>query len=95
MKGGTSNNKEYYPIHAIANKLFPIFHALTGSDTTSYIAGHTKKTAFNVYKEHDQSLDGLNQKDLSDTNKMEAEQFLCFIYNLPNTVITSDQARCV
>jgi len=52
MKAGTAKKQKYVPIHEVANKLsieeaqllLP-FHALTGCDATSYIHGHSKKSA--------------------------------------------------
>lgn len=50
MKAGTAKDRNCIPIYAVVEKLqmekevlelLPGFHALTGSDLTSYISGHT------------------------------------------------------
>ena len=58
MKAGTSQNQKFITANDIlrawglreetARRLLP-FHALTGSDTTSFLAGHSKKTALEVF----------------------------------------------
>ena len=55
MKAGTSKKPKYLPIHTIRERLknsvskietiLP-FHAITGCDTVSFFAGHSKKTAW-------------------------------------------------
>jgi len=61
MKAGTAKKRKFIPIHdtvehmqmnAQVLKLVRGIHVLTGSDTTSYLAGHTKKTCWDVFKEH-------------------------------------------
>ncbi len=49
---GTGKNKRMLPIHEISRKIgqekshsLPLFHALTGCDTTSSFLGHGKKRA--------------------------------------------------
>ena len=55
LKAGTAKKRKYIPVHSVIEKLqlgdriletLPAFHALTGSDTTSFIAGHSKKSCF-------------------------------------------------
>ena len=57
MKTGTSKKTKYLPVHTLYEKLKDLlpcvdvetilsFHAFTGCDTVSYIAGHSKKTAW-------------------------------------------------
>ena len=58
MKSVTSNKRRYIPIDAVFNKL-PIrsassllaLHALTGCDTTSYIANNTKRSSWKIFKQ--------------------------------------------
>ena len=52
MKSGTSKKRQYIPIDAVFNKLpsgsassLLAFHALTGCNTISYIASHTKRSS--------------------------------------------------
>ena len=53
---GSSRNLTYLPAHTIAASLrrdkarvLPIFHSLTGCDTTSFFGGRGKKTAWDVW----------------------------------------------
>ena len=52
LKAGTSKKKKYIPIHSIVEQMpygptvletLPALHALTGSDVTSFLSGHSKK----------------------------------------------------
>jgi len=61
MKFGTSKNMKYISVHTIVAQLpfdnrflstLPLFHSITGCDTTSYLAGHTKKSCWKIFKEH-------------------------------------------
>ena len=91
MKAGTPKRRKFIPVHYIVDKLqmdtdvlqlMPGFHALTGSDTTSYIAGHSKKTWFSVFKEHHYMLRGLGDSPtLSDETVQNAEAFICKVYD--------------
>ncbi|KAJ8410625.1 hypothetical protein AAFF_G00195290 [Aldrovandia affinis] len=76
MKAGTAKKRKYIPVHAIVEqlqmeaqvlKLLPYFHALTRSDSASYIAGHSKKMCWDVFVEHNHLLKGLGEgPELSD-----------------------------
>lgn len=53
MKSGTSRKQKYIPVHTVCSELLfgqtvsqalRPFHALTGCDTASFLAGHSKKT---------------------------------------------------
>ena len=55
VKAGKSKNQKYIPVHHIVNRIPPNiipalipFHAITHCDTTSYIYGHTKSTAWKI-----------------------------------------------
>ena len=62
-------------------EMLPGFHALTGSDTTSYLAGHSKKTCQEVFKLHHSLLRGLGDSSvLSDKTIKDAEEFVCKVY---------------
>ena len=64
MKSCTSKKHRYIPIHLVTAKfdncvlsILPAFHSLTGSDTIhkfilSFLAGHTKKSCWNIFIEH-------------------------------------------
>ncbi len=54
---GTGKNERMLPIHEISRKLgqeksqsLPLFHALTGCDTTSFFLGHGKKRAWTTWE---------------------------------------------
>ena len=74
MKAGTAKKRKYIPIHAVVDNL-PFeeitfqsligFHSLTGSDTTSYIAGHTKRSAWKVFLRYNQLLPNLGDGELT------------------------------
>jgi hypothetical protein len=103
MKTGTAKQRKYLPIHTIVEHLrlhqdaleaLPAFHALTGSDTTSYLAGHTKKTCWVTFKEHYRLLQCLGEDpDLRDKTIQEAEEFVCKLYGVSDTS-NINEARC-
>ena len=68
---GTTNEKKYLDIGAVAEALLacdvnllslPIFHALTGCDTTSFLYGIGKPTAWKIFLEH--KVNPLSVKEL-------------------------------
>jgi len=74
------------PVHTICERLTkPIvdvlipFHALTGSDTTSFFAGHSKKTEWEVFEQHCNLLSELGLGSLTNEMKDAAESFDCKI----------------
>ena len=69
------------------------FHALTGSDTTSFLAGHSKKTALKVFHTHGHLLEELGSEPLSSATLTDAEKFLCQVYGVSED--TTDLARVV
>ena len=85
MKAGTSKKQKYIPIHNVAcnlprscfQALIP-FHALTGCDTTSYISGHTKASAWKVFKEHHALLQNLGEDHCDEESIKNAEKFIKF-----------------
>ena len=102
MKAGTAKKRKFIPVHDIVEhlqmdpqvlKLLPGFHALTGSDTTSYLAGHTKQTCWAVFKEHHHLLQGLGDgPTLCAETVQDAEEFVCRVYG---SVVTNsiDEVR--
>ena len=101
MKTGTAKKRQYIPIHDIvdhmpynasARESIPAFHALTGSDTTSYIAGYSKKSAWKTFQAHYHLLENLGKGELTVEMLQNAEQFICKLCNL-NNVSTTDEAR--
>ena len=99
MKSGTLKKRRYIPIDAVFNKLprgstssLLAFHALTGCDTTSYIANHTKRTSWKTFKEHHGLLKNLGIGELTDYTIQSSETFVCRIYNV-NRTDSIDAAR--
>ena len=73
IKAGTAKKRKYIPVREIATQLssvpallesIPAFHALTGSDTTSFVSGHSKKSARKVFKKHSELLRNLGEGEL-------------------------------
>jgi hypothetical protein len=75
-----------------AARLLLPFHALTGCDTTSFLSGHSKKTAMSVFLTHKQLLQGLGNQPLNEQTMRNAETFVCQIYKVPEAA-TADKAR--
>ena len=57
------------------------FHALTGSDVTSFRSGHSKKTAWKVFEQHHELLKDLGKGNLAKETIAETEKFVCRLYN--------------
>ncbi len=84
MKAGTHKKHKYIPVKDIisvfdfydtsAKLLLPI----TGSDdSTPFISGYSKKTAFHVFLEHKMPLDGRSEVPLSSETIKNVESFVC------------------
>lgn len=81
---------KYVPIHTIRDQLnlsdqvydtMPAFHAITGCDTVSYLSGHSKKSAWDVFIEHHHLLKDLGKSPtVSKEVAEDAEKFICHIY---------------
>jgi len=70
LKTGTAKNRRYVSIHDIVQQIsysvqiretIPAFDALTSSDTTSYIADCSKKSAWKTFQTHHQLLENLGK----------------------------------
>lgn len=92
MMSGTTKKQRYIPIDAVFNNLprdsapsLVAFHALTGCDTTSYIASHTKSSLWKVFKEHHPLLRNLGIGDLTEQTRRSSEAFVCRIYDVHKT----------
>ncbi len=68
-------------------------NALTGSDTTSYICGHSKKTAWKTFQEHFGLLQDLGVGELESGTIKAAECFMCKIYRIDTNSL--DKARFI
>ena len=93
MMAGTSKKRRYIPIRPVYEQLVPgsaesllAFHALTGSDVTSYIANHTKKSSWKVFQANHHLLTSMGVgSTLTDDTERAAETFICRIYNILTT----------
>ena len=94
MKAGMHKKQKYIPVKDIISvfdfddisaKLLLPFHAITGLDSTSFISGHSKKTAFRVFLEHKMLLEGLSEVTLSSDTMKNVESFVCKIYKIKDT----------
>ena len=92
MVSGTSGRHRYIPIDAVYNKLPPTsapclltFHALTGCDTTSYFANHTKKSAWKIFNDNHQLLCDVGIGELTRETVISVEKFVCRVYNIRET----------
>ncbi|CAH3174764.1 unnamed protein product [Porites lobata] len=93
MKAGTSKKPKYLPIHTVRERLknsvskietiLP-FHAITGCDTVSFFAGHSKKTAWKAFAHHQKLLESLGDGNLDDTTVKSVEKFISRVYNAAN-----------
>ena len=68
MMSGTSKEKEFFPVDVINETLAPAvvenvlgFHAITGCDSVSSFAGHSKKSCWNVYLQYSCLLHGVGR----------------------------------
>lgn len=103
LKAGTAKKRKYIPVHTMVENMpygptilenMLAFHALTGSDTTSYISGHSKKTSWKVFQQHHELLSSLGKYELDHDTANDAESFFCRLYNIPN-VDSVDKVRAI
>ena len=93
MKAGTNKKPKNIPVHDIVSSLpqdilkslIP-FHTLTGCDTTSFIAHHTKKSAWEVLKTHSHLIEKLGEDSFEESDYKQIEQFFCILYGMPDEV---------
>ena len=100
LKAGTYKKSKYFPIHELHQdlaksqiELILAFHAITGCDSVSFIAGHSKKSAWKVFGTHYESLCDLGKAELTSEVIQSAEKFIC-LYNL-NDIDKCNKARVV
>ncbi len=101
VMAGTSKARKFIPVGTVCNSLpndlvgnLLAFHALTGCDTTSYMANHSKQTSWTLFKEHYALLNGLGVGDITKETIQSVESFVCKIYKVPQTA-SVDTARHV
>ena len=97
MMSGTSKRRKYIPVKEVLHilpersvrALIP-FHTLTGCDTTSYLSGHTKASAWKVFKESHELLQNTGEGDINEHIIRKAEQFLCCVYGAGHIKTTNE-----
>ena len=84
MKSGASKRRLHIPIDVVFNKLtigsaasLLEFHALIVCHTTSYIANHTKRSSWMIFKEHHGILKNLGIGELTEETLKSSETFVC------------------
>ena len=101
MKAGTMKKPKYVPVHDIRRELgladhvyeiLPAFHSVTGCDTVSFFSGHSKRTEWDIFLEHNSLLKDLGKFPTPSKQVTEdAEKFICHIYKAPSE--NCNQAR--
>ncbi|MES9881882.1 MAG: hypothetical protein ABW185_13470, partial [Sedimenticola sp.] len=103
MRAGTSQQPKFISITKIVEtscldssdaKLLLPFHSITGCDTTSFLAGHSKKTALRTFYQHKDLLRNLGVDPLTEETLDKAETFVCRLYKVAD-VSTTDKARVI
>ena len=103
VKAGTSKSPKFIPINEVHDNVFPdprvalallAFHSLTGSDTTSFLAGHSKQALLPVFLENWYMIQDLGGDVLSEAVLKSCERFICICYGTP-VVTTCDEARVI
>ena len=102
---GTGRNFRYLAAHEIAAGLgpekaraLPMFHALTGCDTVSSFARHSKKSAWAVWTKLPELTDALLQVSSAPTGVPNAamstiERFVILLYDRTSKTTDIDKAR--
>lgn len=103
FKTGVKDRLRYIPVHDICRTLdeslcraLPAFHALTGCDTNSALAGVSKKKAWEVLSRnemHQASLGLLGCVTLDQITAKNCEQFICDLYPSRKKASTADELR--
>ena len=95
----------YTPIHELAAAMdpricatLPVFHALTGCDTTSSLGGRGKKTAWSTWKVYPRATDTfeellLMQDEISNHAMSVLERFVVLLYDRTNDNMRVNDAR--
>jgi len=95
---GTGKNYKILPTHRYASALgpvrsrsLPIFHALTGSGTTSFFARHGKKTAWNTWETYPEVTRAFVELasgpcSITDETLATIERFLMLMYDRTSTL---------
>ena len=84
--GWYSKKRKYIPVNTVLDRSIMSdelrrnllgFHALTGSDTTSYFCGISKKSAFKIFKANANLIEGHGYGQMSDELLKNCELFIC------------------
>ena len=102
---GVGKHFRYIPIHDIANQLgadktlaLPLFHALTGCDTTSFFAGKGKKSMWQTWQVYPELTDALlslssQPENIPDECLTTIERFIVLVYNRTSNLTSVNAAR--
>ena len=100
MEAITPKKQHFAPVHSISITVSQrasllVFHAVTGSDSTSQFAGIGKRSAWAIFQQNSQLLQNLGKEDFPDENVIaDTESFVCKLY-VPNSQENSIQkVRC-
>ena len=101
LKAATYKKPKYFPIHELHQDLpksqidlILAFHAITGCDSVSFIAGHLKKSAWKIFGTHYELLCDLGKAELTSEFIQSAEKCISLLYNL-NDIDKCDKAGVV
>ena len=101
VKCGTAKKRKYICIQSLVESLpfgptvletLPALHALTGTDTTSFLYGIGKKHAWKVFQKHHELLKDLGNGCLTEKTMKDAEVFVCRLFKMEN-LVTTDMVR--
>ena len=107
FKTGVKDRLRYVPVHAVSQELgekmcraLLAFHAITGCDSTSALAGIGKKKGWQLLSRSEQHQDSLcllgAQPSLSDNIAAKSEAFICDLYPSSRKIPrTADELRYI
>jgi len=104
FRTGVKDLHRFIPVHDIAHALgekmcssLPGFHAITGCDSTSSLAGIGKKRAWDSLcrsSDHQDSLSLLGEEqELNATTAAKCEAYVCSLYTASKKTSTADELR--
>ena len=89
---GTGKNYKILPtLGPVRSRSLPIFHALTGSGTTSFFARHGKKTAWNTWETYPEVTRAFVElasgpSSIIDETLATIERFIVLMYDRTSTL---------
>ena len=103
---GVGKHHRYLPAHSMASSLTAeqchallFFHAFTGCDTVSYLAGRGKRTSWNAWKLTDKDITetfrllSTPQSTISQEHSQHLERFVVILYSRTCPLKTVNEAR--